>query len=137
MRRACQGPAWDGVTFADALDMATGNYDSALYEGDEDAAKTPRPVPAPRSCAARSPSPAGPIRATLGPGAVWVYHTSDTYLLGTAMNAYLKSLPGSAQADLFDDVVVADVFRPLGLSPVTYRPAAPMMRCASRSPAGA
>ena len=114
---ACQGPAWDGVTFQDALDMATGNYDSSLYEADENDAKT-RGLFLPLEHAGKIAFACGAYPRRSPPGTVWVYHTSDTYLLGTALSGYLRSLPGRAHADLFDDMVAADVFRPLGLSPV-------------------
>ncbi len=116
--RACQAPAWDGVTFEAVLDMATGNYDSARYEEDENDAKT-RGLFLPLEHVGKIAFACGAYPRRAPPGTVWVYHTSDTYLLGTALNDYLKSLPGRAGADIFDDVVVAEVFRPLGLSPVT------------------
>jgi hypothetical protein len=115
---ACQGPAWEGVTFQDVLDMATGNYDSALYEEDENDAKT-RGLFLPLEHAGKIAFACGAYPRRSPPGTVWVYHTSDTYLLGTALNGYLRSLPGRSDADVFEDIVVADVFRPLGLSPVT------------------
>jgi hypothetical protein len=115
----CQRPAWDGVAFQDALDMATGNYDSALYEQDENDAKT-RGLFLPLGHAGKISFACGAYPHRSPPGTLWVYHTSDTYLLGTAMSAYFKSLPGHEHADLFDDLVVSDVFRPLGLSPVTH-----------------
>jgi hypothetical protein len=115
---ACADPGWDAVTFADALDMATGHYDSPVFEHDENDGKTAGLfLPADHRSKIAFACTAYPRKTE--PGSRWVYHTSDTYLLGTAMNAYLKSLPAHAQADIFDDIVVADVFAPLGLSPVT------------------
>ncbi len=116
---SCQHPAWDAVTFRDALDMATGNYDSALYEQDENDAKT-RGLFLALDHAGKIGFACGAYPHHSPPGTLWVYHTSDTYLLGTAMNAYLKSLPGREHADLFNDLLVGDVFGPLNLSPVTH-----------------
>ncbi|MBS0581119.1 MAG: serine hydrolase [Proteobacteria bacterium] len=115
---ACRDAGWEAVTFADALDMATGHYDSPAFEQDENDAKTQGLfLPPDHASKIQFACRAYPRKAA--PGTRWVYHTSDTYLLGTAMNAYLKSLPGHAGSDLFDDLLVADLFGPLGLSPVT------------------
>ncbi|MEP7358186.1 MAG: hypothetical protein ABI847_13155, partial [Anaerolineales bacterium] len=48
------------------------------------------------------------------PGRTWVYHTSDTFILTQAMNAYLKSQAG-AEADIFN-LVRDEVYIPAGLS---------------------
>jgi hypothetical protein len=76
-------------SFANALDMATGLYDSDVDQADENAQATDRfffPLDhahkigfACREYQRRSP-----------PGTHWVYHSSDTYVLGTALNAFLR-----------------------------------------------
>lgn len=116
---ACQQPTWSDVSFQNVIDMATGHYDSRLYEADEDAAKT-QGLFLPLDHASKIAFACGAYPRSAPPGSEWVYHTSDTYLLGTALNGYLRSLPRRAGQDLFTDVLVADVFRPLGLSPVAY-----------------
>ena len=50
-------------------------------------------------------------------GRAFVYRTSDTYVLGTALAAFVRQKMGS-QADLLDDVVWRDVWSVAGLSPV-------------------
>jgi hypothetical protein len=114
----CRGSAWAGVSFVDALDMATGNYDSDQFEADELDAKTAglflatdhlRKI----AFACR----AYPHRAP--PGTRWTYHTSDTYLLGTALAHYLRSLPGQQRDDLYRDLVYAQIYAPLQLSGTT------------------
>lgn len=108
---------WKDVPFGDALDMATGRYASAAYMRDEDADtasatglfQSERHADKIAYACTHYPRKAAP-------GARWVYHTSDTYLLGTAMSALLKRKRG-AEADLFDDLVYADVLRPLHVSP--------------------
>lgn len=112
----CRGPAWQGVTFLNALDMATGNYDSAAYEADEDA---------PGTAGLFMPlDHAGKIRYSCtvyahraAPGTQWTYHSSDTYILGAAMARYLRSQPGHGHDDLYRDLLVAQIFAPLRLSP--------------------
>ena len=113
----CQTSAWGAVTFENALNMATGNYDSAAYEVDESATKT-NGLFVPLDHNSKITYSCGAYARKVAPGTVWVYHTSDFYILGTALNAYLKSLPGRATEDIYSDFLVADIFSPLGLSPV-------------------
>ena len=111
----CNGPAWEGVTFLNALDMATGNYASAAFEADEFAAGTAGLfVPLDHASKIRYSCTVYPHQAA--PGTLWAYHSSDTYILGTALAAYLRALPGHGQDDLFRDLIVAQVFAPLHLS---------------------
>lgn len=111
----CGTPDWHGVTLRNLLDMTTGHYDSAGYMADEDAPKvqgffyaTTEQGKAAFGCTAY------PRRAA--PGTTWVYHTSDTFLLGDVLDRYLRSLPGGQHRDVFRDVVAAEIYRPLGLS---------------------
>ena len=105
---------WDGVTFENALDMATGHYQSIEPEADENAAVDQdfflvegHSEKIELACSQY------PYRA--GPGKQWVYHTSDTYLLGTAMQAFLRAREGP-DADIYRDLLVDPVWKPLGLS---------------------
>jgi hypothetical protein len=111
----CMLPGWDGVTLRNLIDMTTGHYDSAAYMSDEDAPKvlgffsaTTEKGKAAFGCGAY------PRRAA--PGATWVYHTSDTFLLGDALDRYLRSRPHRQDADIFRDVVDAKIYEPLHLS---------------------
>jgi hypothetical protein len=106
---------WDDVTFANVLDMATGHFESAQYEVDENAPD--------RLAFHDLESHAGrvdfacnhyPYRTT--PGTLWVYHTTDTYLLGTALTAYYRSKHGPG-TDLFTDFWIPTFSTPLHLSP--------------------
>src|SRR3546814_10886398 len=54
------------------------------------------------------------------PGTRWVYHTSDSYLLGTVLQHALRRLPDRAQDDIFDDVLWPGVLGPIGLSPTAH-----------------
>jgi hypothetical protein len=111
----CSTPAWNGVTFAQALDMATGNYAAADYEADEYAASTSAFFFAlDHLSKIRFGCGAYPHRAA--PGSKWVYHTSDTYVLGSALAHYLRSRPGHERDDLFSDLVYAQLYAPLRLS---------------------
>ena len=106
---------WDGVTFENLLDMATGRYESAATDVDEDASNTSRFF--------LSTTHAEKIRISCTvyprkdpPGKRWVYHTSDTYILGTALSAWWRKEKGP-EADFFRDLLVEPLYRRLGLSP--------------------
>ncbi len=107
---------WEGVTFDNLIDMATGRYDSAAREVDEDAANS--------STFFLSETHAEKLQFACThyprkepPGRRWVYHTTDTYLLGAALQAWWQRRHG-ADADVFDDVLVRGIWEPLALSPV-------------------
>ncbi len=116
--RKCSGTQWSDVTLLNALDMATGNYASSAYEVDEGSTaalsnffmvdtylkKATHACAYPRSSA---------------PGSLWVYHTSDTFLLGSALNTIYKSLAGRTK-DFYTDMLVEDLWKPLKMSPTTY-----------------
>ena len=110
---ACATAAWRGVTFGEALNMATGLYASTKPDVDENAASTARFLVAPDH-AGKIALACGQYPRQAEPGAVWVYHTSDTYALGAAMADYLRRTPGG---DLYDDLVAGPIWRELGLSP--------------------
>ena len=48
-----------------------------------------------------------------------MYHTADTYLLGTALNAYVRRMDG-AGADFYRDVLARDIWTKLDLSPAVF-----------------
>ena len=112
----CSQDRWGDVTFANALDMATGLYTSDAYEADESAPslwdfmrQTTHSGRIERACALH------PKQAA--PGEVWVYHTTDTYVLGTALQAYWREKSGRPDADFYDDLLLP-LWQELGLSPL-------------------
>ena len=106
---------WNDVTFGNALDMGTGNYKLASYMSDEGASHTNDLfLPEDHASKINYSCTEYPRKAT--PGTKWVYHTSDTYILGTAMNAYLQGIEGSS-SDIFTDILIDEVLAPLGVSP--------------------
>ncbi|MXO58109.1 hypothetical protein GRI89_00925 [Altererythrobacter salegens] len=111
----CANAGWEGVTFENLLDMATGHYNSAEPDIDEDAQPTTDFLIA-KTHAAHVDLACRNYPRQEAPGIRTVYHTSDTYLLGTAMNAFLKAHRG-ADADSYRDLVVP-LLEELGASPV-------------------
>jgi hypothetical protein len=115
------GGNWSDVTFENLLDMASGNYLSAEDHADEAAQHADELFFMQRSHAAKIDYACNHFPRRARPGEQWVYHSSDTYLLGAAMSAYVRRRNG-AGADILADVVVPDVWRALGFSPTTGNP---------------
>jgi len=107
------GAAWNGVTIGNALDMATGNYNSALFERDESGTVMLNFFDAEAYADKMSIALSFPRKAT--PGTTWNYHTSDTFLATRAMDGLLKSHAGSG-AELFS-MLRDEVLKPAGVGP--------------------
>ena len=119
---------WEEVTFADALNMATGIGDDlpdhtepnvilADEEGDERIFNA--------FMAAKSAQEKADICFTAGnypwdPGEVARYNSCHTFILSMAMDSFLKNMEGP-EADIWD-MVLEEVYRPIGIS------RAPIMR---------
>jgi len=108
---------WDDVTYGNVIDMATGNYNSGLYMRDEGAVHT-NDLFLPLDHASKINYACSQYAREDTPGSKWVYHTSDTYILGTAMNADVKDLEGAGQ-DIFSNTLVNEIFKPIGTSPTS------------------
>jgi len=105
---------WDDVTPHDLIKMTTGNYTSAGNSVDEDSAEmTTFFLAESHADKLRFSCEAWPRQQT--PGARLVYHTTDHYLLGTAMNVFLRQKTGP-EADIFRDLMDKNIFGPLHLS---------------------
>lgn len=107
---------WERVTFDNVLDMASGNYVSASYMEDDNSQAmglffAAQPYAKRIALAFQAPHQAEP-------GTIWVYRTSDTFILTRAMHNYLQRKEGP-QADIFD-FVVEEIYRPLGLGPGAF-----------------
>jgi Beta-lactamase len=109
----CDASKWRDVTLANALDMATGNFGSRDMMADEDSPAHEAFVFDDRHASKlRFACEHFPRRAA--PGTTFVYHTSDTYLLGVAMQ---RALDERGAGELYETVLRAPIWQPLGLSP--------------------
>lgn len=118
----CGDERWQGVTLENLLDMATGNYGSLAADVDEFASYE-TDFMAGETHAAKIGTACTLFPRQAPPGTTFAYHTSDTYIAGTLMNAWLAqraAAMGTEPRDIHADVLVAELFRPLGLSPVTH-----------------
>ncbi|MBT5105764.1 MAG: serine hydrolase [Porticoccaceae bacterium] len=116
----CQGEKWQDVTFENVLDMATGNYRSRVYMADEEANSIFDDFFSKQTHKERIEYSCNEYRRRTEPGTRWVYHTSDTYILGTALNAFLRSKEDT-RADILEDLLIPDIWRPLRLSSTAER----------------
>lgn len=113
---ACgENGSWGDVTLEHVLNMVSGHYGSAAPHADESDAATLAGFFDPGTHAAKIDFACNAWPRRENPGATFVYHTPDTYLLGTAMSAILREHRDSA-ADLYRDLL-GTLWRPLELSP--------------------
>ena len=107
------GGIWTSVTFDQASKMATGNYINPGYMVDENSNEEVAFLGTEdfltKITRAFAPFPSKAI-----PGTLWVYQTHATFILTTAMQAYLQQQLGSG-ADIFN-LVRNDVFIPIKVS---------------------
>lgn len=107
--------SWDDVTFNDIVDMATGHYDSSGNQVDEAGARMAEFFSFTNRTRASVMNEATGFPSVEAPGQRWVYHSSDSFILAAAMDAYLKGQTGGngdIYAMLFDEVLA-----PIGVSP--------------------
>jgi hypothetical protein len=111
----CTTSDWAGVTFEDALNMTTGVYGDPGFEVDENSEAN--------NTFFDHDDHKGKIEfacthyhRSATPGSVWVYRTTDTYILGTGMQAFARRHLGN-DADLYRDIHTAQLWHPLHLSP--------------------
>ncbi|MGA9574054.1 MAG: serine hydrolase domain-containing protein [Lysobacterales bacterium] len=109
---------WRDVTPRHLLNMTTGLYQSSEFQSDENSSEMQTFFMAETHAGKlRFSCEAWPKKAAAG--TVVVYHTTDDYLLGVAMNAFLKVHPGS-ESDIYNDLVYERFLKPLQLSPVSH-----------------
>jgi CubicO group peptidase (beta-lactamase class C family) len=106
---------WDDVTFADALNMATGIGDDPNLQGmtaEEDQPRFSRFLEA-RSAQDKLEVCFSYGNYPWGPGEVARYNSINTFVLSVAMNNFLKTKEGP-EADIWD-MVVEEIYNPIGI----------------------
>ena len=112
---ACATDDWKGVTFEDALDMTTGVYGDPGFEVDENSNANGAFFRA-RTHAEKIAFACQHYHRQAPPGVRWVYRTSDIYVLGAAMQAFVRRRMGR-DADFYDALLAEPLWRRLKLSP--------------------
>ena len=109
----CDQAKWRDVTVENALDMATGNFESTDHEVDEDSSAHEHFVFADRH-ADKIGFACNHFPRSAEPATTFVYHTSDTYLVGVALQRFLDRRGGG---DVYDGVLLEPAWHTLHLSP--------------------
>jgi hypothetical protein len=118
--KECKDTRWQGVTFAHLLNMSTGNYQSTGHSVDEAAPHSQIFFKA-KSHQEKINYSCGQFAHQKTPGSTFVYHTSDTYLLGSGLNNFLNAKLNKQQTtSVFEYVFVEKLWPFLQLSPVAF-----------------
>lgn len=119
----CDSEKWRDVTFAHLLNMSTGNYHAIGHAVDEGAEHSQLFFKA-KTHKQKLQYSCEQFEHQQPPGTAFVYHTSDTYLLGSALNEYLKAQLKKqhkpATTIVFEHVFVNQLWPLLQLSPVAF-----------------
>ena len=99
----CSNRRWKNVTIENLSDMSSGNYRSSLHYGDEDSLSSVDFIFNKLSHNDKVEFACNAYPKKKKPGSQFVYHTSDTYLLGTALNNLLKD---KEENDFFEDLLI-------------------------------
>jgi hypothetical protein len=106
---------WQDVTFSQTLNMLSGNFGSGAGRDDETSPVTDELFFFKSSHTDKISYSCDAWPRNAPPGSRWVYHTTDTYLLGSAMNALLRE-KRDGKADIYNDLVLP-LWQDLNLSP--------------------
>jgi hypothetical protein len=112
----CPPDRWADVSLENTLDMATGNYEQTEWEADEDSVSHVEFIDD-DTHATKIEFACTHFERHAEPGTEWVYHTSDTYILGTALRNYVTQRHGSS-VDLYEHVIAGPIWNTLNLSPL-------------------
>lgn len=122
----CHGEQWRGVTFGHLLNMSTGNYHSLGHSVDEAAEHSQHFFKADThqekvTYGCQQFQKKSPV------GEKFVYHSSDSYLLGTALNAFINkglnqdnTFKQGPLLDVFEEVFLKKLWPLLNLSSTAY-----------------
>ena len=106
---------WNDVTLGQMLDMASGHYASSRDQVDE-LALNASSFFLTNKHSGRITYACTQYPRQARPGTLWVYHTTDMYILGSALRSFYQRKTGPA-ADFYDDLLVKPIWRTLHLDP--------------------
>ena len=100
---SCSDKKWKDITIENLSDMTTGHYKSTIYYGDEDSLASANFIFNDLSHEEKVNFSCNYYPKKKKPGTEFVYHTSDTYLIGASLNNLLSD---KEEDDFFDDLLV-------------------------------
>ena len=109
---SCSHRKWKDVTLENLADMTTGNYKSSQHSVDEDSLASLNFIFNLKDSSQKEKFACNNYPNKSKPGQRFVYHSSDTYLLGVALNNLLQE---KVETDFFDDLLVP-IFSDINLS---------------------
>jgi len=109
----CDSKSWKNVNFNHLSDMTSGHYIRRLNDYDESSITHTKFIFDAETHNEKIEIACNDFPYKTKPGKRFVYRTSDTYILGTGFNAYLKSKNGLS--DYFNDILI-ELHQDLGLS---------------------
>jgi hypothetical protein len=112
----CAPEQWGDISLENALDMATGNYKETGWDVDEDSMAHVIFLDD-DTHATKIAFACTHFERRAEPGSKWVYHTSDTYILGTALRNYVTK-QHDASVDVYEHVIAGPIWGHLNLSPL-------------------
>ena len=102
----CSNTNWDLVTLRDLTNMCTGRYRSLIYMRDEANSDTNSySWFLEETHAGRIDYACTRYNYKKLPGVKWVYHTTDSYILATALEAYIQANEGKTLYEFVNDEV--------------------------------
>jgi len=100
----CNQRKWKGVSLNNVSDMATGQYINAIHDRDESGIASVQFIFKLQTHKDKLNKACKAFPRKTKPGRKFVYHTSDTYILGSAMNSFLES--NTIYDDYFEDILI-------------------------------
>ena len=101
--RDCAGDKWDDVRFESLADMVTGNFKSDIHSVDEDSLSSLNFIFNLTESTEKVNFACNNYPKRTSPNKKFVYHSSDTYLLGLALNNLLTD---KVENDYFNDLLI-------------------------------
>ena len=108
----CTNKKWDDVTLENLADMTTGNYKSQVHSEDEDSLSSLNFIFNLHDSHEKEDFACNNYPRKSKPNLKFVYHSSDTYLLGLSLN---KLLLANEENDFFNDLLLP-IFSDINLS---------------------
>ena len=113
---SCEKKSWHKVSIEDALDMATGHYSSSVFSIDEDSDAQMSFIFDDKH-ASKIDFACTHYPRKSSPQKKFIYHTSDTYLVGTALSNILAKQQPEID-DAYSELLVNPIWQKLSLSPL-------------------
>ena len=114
--KECNKKSWRDVSIEDALDMATGHFDSSIFPNDEDSTPHMNFI-FDEKHQSKINFACTNFKRKSAPQKKFIYHTSDTYLVGNALSKIINDEEKN-NLNVYDQLLVDPIWKKLNLSPL-------------------